>query len=574
MRKNNALIISVILMLFFVSCELFQTQKESEYSLVNITLPSSRLLSDNIRQYDLVVSATDLGSETYTDISEETSLEILAGSDRTFTLNAYNEDKSLLLYQGVKVLDLEPGIDTPINIVISRSARTITYHDNGTDSGSVPETLYYNNNTEVVVLGNTGLLVKDTYNFDGWNTLADGSGSSYVVGSLIDIEAEDIDLYAKWSSYPTYTVLYHLDDGVGTLPTDPATYYENDDITLASSAGLTKSGYYFYGWSTSLGGSIITGAYPCPSNNVTFYAVWAVFTTGTFTNASATGAVGPTQAQLDAEYSGTSLEGYVTNPSTNDGYQLWTVPTTGDYIIEATGAQGAYNVGSAQVGANGATMVGTFSLTAGDQLIILVGQQGSISVGASSSSGGGGTFVTVIDSGSSYIHVLSSQKVTPLIIAGGGGGVGNSGEEQGVGGAITNSGTLDGGGNGTPGTSGGGGLSGTIANNNGGGGGGGFIGNGTVKLSNSGYPGYSFLNGGLGGSSRDGGSYGGFGGAGGNHESTGGGGAGGGYSGGSGGQNISIYYGGGGGGSYNTGTSPTNTAGNNSGNGSVIITLQ
>ena len=55
----------------------------------------------------------------------------------------------------------------------------------------------------------------------------------------------------------------------------------------------------------------------------------------TFTSAGATGREGPTQTQVDANYSGTNLEGAVT--INTQGIQEWTVPSTGNYIIEALG---------------------------------------------------------------------------------------------------------------------------------------------------------------------------------------------------------------------------------------------
>ena len=110
------------------------------------------------------------------------------------------------------------------------------------------------------------------------------------------------------------------------------------------------------------------------------------------------------------------------------GYQLWTVPQTGDYSIEAYGARGASNSSGTQ-GANGARMYGEFSLTQGQVLKILVGQIGSNSPNANSSAGGGGTFV------------VDNLNDDPLIIAGGGGGVGANGSQPGVAGTINNCGT-------------------------------------------------------------------------------------------------------------------------------------
>ena len=87
------------------------------------------------------------------------------------------------------------------------------------------------------------------------------------------------------------------------------------------------------------------------------------------------------------------------------------MPYTGDYRIEAVGAAGGYDKtsNSAQYRGRGARMVGTFSLSKGEVIQILVGQEGGRNKLSITAGGGGGTFV-----------VRGSN--TPLIIAGGGGG--------------------------------------------------------------------------------------------------------------------------------------------------------
>ena len=87
------------------------------------------------------------------------------------------------------------------------------------------------------------------------------------------------------------------------------------------------------------------------------------------------------------------------------------MPKTGHYRIEAIGAAGGYGRQSnAQYRGRGARLKGTFRLSKGETIKILVGQEGSVTLMASSSGGGGGTFV-----------VRGSN--TPLIVAGGGGGL-------------------------------------------------------------------------------------------------------------------------------------------------------
>ncbi len=251
--------------------------------------------------------------------------------------------------------------------------------------------------------------------------------------------------------------------------------------------------------------------------------------TYTFTNCGQTGRTGPSQVQANAAYSGTSLDGEVT---VTNGIQYWTAPVTGDYVIEVVGAQGGSDGGF--TGGLGASLTGTFSLTAGDVLKIAVGQMGD------AAGGGGGTFVARVDN-------------TPLIVAGGGAGTGNG---DGLGGRIDFGGTGTGGAadvNGC-GASGGGGFNtdgGTGGNSSGGIS---FVSNATGGNGSSCGTDYGIVNnGGFGG-----------GGGGGHPDNAGGGG---GYNGGY-GTWIGIGQGGS---SYNSGSDQSNTPSTNTGHGYVVI---
>ena len=240
--------------------------------------------------------------------------------------------------------------------------------------------------------------------------------------------------------------------------------------------------------------------------------------------------------------------------------QSFTVPAGVTSItIQALGAQGGGN------GGLGAKMTGTFTVTPGQVLQVLVGGLGGDG-GSYGSGGGGGTFVVAPG------NVL-------LIAAGGGGGTGHN--NNGVGaaysiGTTATSGNAGGDTNGgAGGVSGNGGALGNCAScgsNGNAGGGGGFLTNGAGLA--PAYGGLSFLNGGSGGILN-----GGFGGGGGSTNNSTydcgvggmGGGGGGGYSGGGGGGgNCNMP--GGGGGSFNSGTSQVNASGFNSGNGQVTLT--
>ncbi|MDD4877825.1 MAG: LamG domain-containing protein [Candidatus Nanoarchaeia archaeon] len=269
---------------------------------------------------------------------------------------------------------------------------------------------------------------------------------------------------------------------------------------------------------------------------------------------------GPTQAQCNTAYTGTTLTGNVTVGST--GIQNWTVPATGIYRIEVWGAGGGMRTaeGTIPIG-YGTKMAGNFTLTQGTNLSIIVGQNGSSAL--YHGGGGGGSFVSL----SNY---------TPLIVAGGGGGASMIYSDDSLGDANMNASTGTSGKAGYghsnyPGSAGGtGGDGGAQAVY--GGSGGGFNTDG-YNGSAFGKKGYSFKNGGTGGEAY---SFqygeGGFGGGASGYSGSGGGG----YSGGGGAGwsewgNYPEY--GGGGGSYNAGTGTSNSTGANRGNGRVDITI-
>jgi len=82
---------------------------------------------------------------------------------------------------------------------ITFTALTVTYDGNGNNTGTVPtDSNLYTNGATVTVLGH-GNLVKSGYTFDGWNTAADGSGTSYEADDTFTF-TDTITLYAQWKS--------------------------------------------------------------------------------------------------------------------------------------------------------------------------------------------------------------------------------------------------------------------------------------------------------------------------------------------------------------------------------------
>lgn len=117
---------------------------------------------------------------------------------------------------------------------------------------------------------------KDGYTFTGWNTKANGKGTSYKDGgtvlNLTDKDNATVTLYGQWK--PTeYQIIYHLDNGINNKK-NPATYTMLKGVTLLSPK---KEGYTFKGWYTdNTFTKKITSIKKGSRENINVYAKWQV----------------------------------------------------------------------------------------------------------------------------------------------------------------------------------------------------------------------------------------------------------------------------------------------------------
>ena len=84
-------------------------------------------------------------------------------------------------------------------IPYSYAGYSITYLPNGATSGVAPvDPARYHKGTAVTIADNTGGLKKKGHTFTGWNTLKDGSGTSYSTGTALVMGNDNLPLYAEW----------------------------------------------------------------------------------------------------------------------------------------------------------------------------------------------------------------------------------------------------------------------------------------------------------------------------------------------------------------------------------------
>lgn len=95
---------------------------------------------------------------------------------------------------------------------------------------------------------------KDGYVFKEWNTKADGTGTSYSAGQMINlnnVENSTLRLYAQWEKQK-YTVTFHANDGSGATKTQQMTEGVN---TALEKNTFVRDGYKFVGWSSNADGT-------------------------------------------------------------------------------------------------------------------------------------------------------------------------------------------------------------------------------------------------------------------------------------------------------------------------------
>ncbi|MFH0799017.1 MAG: InlB B-repeat-containing protein [Pseudomonadota bacterium] len=116
---------------------------------------------------------------------------------------------------------------------------TVTYDGNANAGGAVPtDTTNYEQGMAATVFANTGALVKTGFAFSGWNTQADGGGTTYTQAQILAMGAVNVTLYAKWTANPTYSVGGTVAGLTGTLVLQDN---GGDDLSLTSSGAYSFS---------------------------------------------------------------------------------------------------------------------------------------------------------------------------------------------------------------------------------------------------------------------------------------------------------------------------------------------
>jgi hypothetical protein len=171
---------------------------------------------------------------------------------------------------------------------------TVTYHENGADSGLPPFDINtYEQGATVTVKANTANLVKNGYVLAGWSINSNATVPTYAINNngFVDpatftMGTVNVNLYAVWSLIVMHSVTYHANGATsGDVPQNTNQYMPGSIVVVRPNSGdLKRTGYKLLGWAYSstamapvfeLNGDVVSPShFTITSSSVVLYAVW------------------------------------------------------------------------------------------------------------------------------------------------------------------------------------------------------------------------------------------------------------------------------------------------------------
>lgn len=209
--------------------------------------------------------------------------------------------------------------------------KTVAFNSNG-GSGTMSSQA-----TNVATNLTANGFTRSGYTFAGWNTVANGSGTSYANQTSYAFAA-DATLFAQWTAV-NYGVAYTASSATsGAVPTDSANYIIGNTVAILGNSGsLTRTGYTFAGWtvaSDGLGTVLLSGStLTFSADNITLYAKWTANTyTISYSLNGATGAQANTSDSYTTAGSAVTLSAVGTMAKAGHTFTGWATSAIGTPI--------------------------------------------------------------------------------------------------------------------------------------------------------------------------------------------------------------------------------------------------
>lgn len=131
------------------------------------------------------------------------------------------------------------GPDEKPDVVPDMYEYPIIYNGNGATEGSTVDNGIYPVNTDVFVKANG--FIKANSTFVNWNTVADGNGNDYAIGSTIKMEKGGLELFAQWKlDEYGYSVHYFYDEVEDEDEAEPGNGLYGSQVTTYKGKPRTK----------------------------------------------------------------------------------------------------------------------------------------------------------------------------------------------------------------------------------------------------------------------------------------------------------------------------------------------
>ena len=213
----------------------------------------------------------------------------------------------------------------PTTIIGNWTANTYTVAFNANNGTGTMSDQSYTYAVSQALTANS--FIREGYNFTGWNTKADGSGTSYTdkeeVSNLTSTNGGSVTLYAQWEAVK-YNITYN--DTYSVTHSNPKIYTIEDAITFVDPTS-ERTGYTFAGWNPA---SIAQGS----TGDKTITATWTINSYTITLDANG----GESNGSATATYNSSSLTN-VTFPIRTDyrctGY--FTAATDGILVLNTDG---------------------------------------------------------------------------------------------------------------------------------------------------------------------------------------------------------------------------------------------
>ena len=162
-----------------------------------------------------------------------------------------------------------PSTATTLYAVWQASSGSLAYDLNGSSSAAISTQNGSQGSTTTV---SSTLPVLAGFNFAGWNTAQNGSGTAYAAGSTYTFTSGAVTVYAQWVPATLYSLNYNSNGATGGPGATSA--YAGQQITLSTNYP-TRTGYTCNGWAATPTGAALSSPYTMPASNTTLYAVCA-----------------------------------------------------------------------------------------------------------------------------------------------------------------------------------------------------------------------------------------------------------------------------------------------------------